>query len=114
MKVALGIIGIGLSVLVMLQSIVFDGVDSLIQEEVLYAGSVGVLVAFLIFVAAAFSFRLPLVGGVIFAISGFLAFSISAIFPDMAFWGSTSLILGTLAGFSGWKERVASRGVRND
>ena len=34
MKVALGIIGIGLSVLVMLQSIVFDGVDSLIQEEV--------------------------------------------------------------------------------
>lgn len=64
------------------------------------------------FVAGALTFRFPQVGGLIFAIAAFLAFSVSNNLPDMAFWGSISLVLGTLAGFSGWKEKMTPNEVK--
>ena len=101
MKLSLGAIGIGLSILVMLQFMVFNEET---REELTQANSVGIAAAILVFVAGALTFKLPCLGGLTFAVAAFLAFSSSNDFPDMAFWGSASLILGTLSGFFGWRE----------
>lgn len=97
MKIAVGIIGIALSVMAFLQSFAVAGLANLAQDEnVGQAGSIGVLTAFLIFLGGAFAFGLPKVARVLFVL-GFLA-SIPArsYFPDMLIWGGVSLILGVL------------------
>ncbi|MEP2985322.1 MAG: hypothetical protein ABJN39_14450 [Sulfitobacter sp.] len=104
MKLSVGIIGIGLSILVMLQFMIFNEV---VRDELSQASSLGIIFATLVFVAGALTFKLPRVGGLIFTVAAFLASSISNDFPDMAFWGSASLILGTLSGFFGWKESTS-------
>ncbi|WP_435988361.1 hypothetical protein [Sulfitobacter sp. SH24] len=101
MKLSLGAIGIGLSILVMLQFMVFHEQTG---EELTQTSSFGITFAVLVFGAGALTFKLPRLGGVIFVVAAFLAFSISNDFPDMAFWGSASLVLGTLSGLFGWKE----------
>lgn len=75
-------------------------------NELSQASSLGIILATLVFVAGAFTFKLPRIGGLIFTIAAFLALSISNHSPDMAFWGSASLILGTLANFFGWKNTI--------
>ena len=101
MKLSIGTIGIGLSILVLLQFLIFDDAAG---EGLSQARSIGIIVSTLVFAAGTFTFWLPRIGGLIFMVSAFLAFSVSGDFPDMAFWGSASLILGTLSGFFGWKE----------
>ncbi|MFG6661006.1 hypothetical protein [Sulfitobacter sp. 915] len=101
MKLPLGTIGMGLGILVLLQFMIFNEAT---REEILQARFVGIIVAILVFVAGALTFWLPRIGGLIFITSAFLAFSGSNGFPELAFWGSASLILGTLSGFLGWKE----------
>lgn len=111
MKLSLGTIGIGLSILVMLQFMIFNEVA---LNELSQASSLGIIFATLVFVAGAFTFKLPRVGGLIFTVAAFLALSISNHFPDMAFWGSASLILGTLANFFGWKTHASLGGSKWD
>ncbi|MBO9432317.1 hypothetical protein [Sulfitobacter sp. R18_1] len=101
MKLSLGAIGIGLSILVMLQFMVFNKQTG---GELTQASSFGITFAVLVFGAGALTFKLPRLGGGVFVVAAFLAFSISNDFPDMAFWGSASLVLGTLSGFFGWKD----------
>ena len=101
MKLSIGTIGIGLSTLVLLQFLIFDHAA---EGGLLQARSIGIIVSILVFAAGTFTFWLPRIGGFIFVVSAFLAFSVSSDFPGMAFWGSASLILGTLSGFFGWKE----------
>ena len=102
MKIAVGIIGIGISIFVMLQAMAITGLGGLAEEEAMHqAGSVGMLVALLMFVAAAFSFGLPRVGGVIFVLAALLAFMVSGDFPDMGVWGAISLLLGFLIFIAG-------------
>ena len=89
MKLPLGTIGMGLGILVLLQFMIFNEAT---REELSQARFIGIFVAILVFVAGAFTFRLPRIGGLIFIISAFLAFSGSNGFPDLAFWGSASLM----------------------
>ncbi len=111
MKISLGTIGIGLSILVLLQFLIFDEAAG---EGFSQPRSIGIVVSILVFAAGTFAFWLPRVGGLIFVVSAFLAFSVSSDFPDMAFWGSASLILGTLSGFFGWKEWNLANGAERD
>ena len=111
MKISLGTIGIGLSILVLLQFLIFDEAAG---EGFSQPRSIGIVVSILVFAAGTFAFWLPRVGGLIFVVSAFLAFSVSSDFPDMAFWGSASLILGTLSGFFGWKEWNLASGAERD
>lgn len=115
MKIGIGIIGIGVSILVMLQSMAITGLGGLAGEDaVQQAGAVGVLVAFLMFVAAAFTFGLPKVGGVIFVLAGMLAFLVKADFPDIGVWGALALVLGVLAFITGRKAANEKRTPIND
>lgn len=112
MKIAVGIIGIGVSIFVMLQAMAVAGLGGLSEEETMrQAGSVSILAAFLMFIAAAFTFGLPKVGGVIFIISAILAFLVSGDFPDMAIWGSLGIILGVLAVLAGRKSKNEKKGL---
>lgn len=104
MKIAVGIIGIGVSIFVMLQAMAVAGLGGLAEEEAMQqAGSVSILVAFFMFVASAFTFGLPKAGGIIFIIAAVLAFLVSGDFPDMGIWGALGLVLGLLAIFAGRK-----------
>ncbi|MBB4305034.1 hypothetical protein GGD81_004100 [Rhodobium orientis] len=70
MKIATGIVGIVVGLLVLLQSCAVGVGSNLVNDQAtLQAGSVGVLVGFLFFVAGAFAFGLPVVSMVIFAAS---------------------------------------------
>ena len=97
MKIAVGIIGIGISIFVMLQAMAIAGLGGLAEEEAMQqAGSVGVLVALLMFVASAFTFGLPKVAGVIFVVAALLAFMVSGDFPDMGVGEGSLLYSGFL------------------
>lgn len=69
MKLSLGTIGIGLSILVMLQFMIFNegAVDGPSQ-----ASSLSIIFAILVFVAGTFTFKFPCVGGLIFTVAAFL------------------------------------------
>ncbi|MBX3576361.1 MAG: hypothetical protein KF723_04060 [Rhizobiaceae bacterium] len=103
MKIAVGIIGILLGLLVLLQSCTVATGGHLVDNKALgEAGSIGVFVGFLCFVGGAFAFGLPLVSVFVFALAGLLAFMVSGDFPDMMVWGFVSV---GLAGLSAWAWR---------
>lgn len=108
MKIAVGIISIGISIFVMVQAMAITGLSNLAEQETMQqAGSVGVLVALLIFVGGAFTFGLPKAAGFIFVIAAILAFMISSDFPDMGIWGVFALVFGLLAFLASRKAKKA-------
>jgi len=97
MKIAVGIIGLVLSMIALLQSCTITGLSGLANDQAVgEAGAMGMVAAFLMFFGGAFSFGIPAVARVLFAL-GFLA-SIPAreSYPDMWIWGIASAVLGLL------------------
>jgi L-cysteine desulfidase len=75
MKIATGIIGLFLGLLVLLQSCAVTAGSGLANDSATAAAaSIGMLVGLVFFIAGAFSFALPLVGAIMFFIAGLLAF----------------------------------------
>lgn len=114
MKIAVGIIGIILGLLVLLQSCAVTAGSGLLEDKATGgAGAIGMLVGVLFFVAGAFSFGLPLVAAIVFAVAGAFAFlaSTQGSFGDIAIWGFIALGLAVMAFFT-WrsgKKRQAQR-----
>lgn len=103
MKVAVGIIGILLGLVSMLQSCaVATGGSIAANQDLAGAGSVGVLVGLLFFVGGAFAFGLPLVAAIVFVVGSLFAFLAANAFPDMRIWAFADIILGVMA-FSAWR-----------
>lgn len=97
MKIAVGIIGITLAIIALVQSCTLTGLSNLVEDEASgEAGAMGMLTAFLMFFGGAFAFGVPRVAQVLFVL-GFLA-SIPARenFPDMWLWGIISAVLAGL------------------
>jgi hypothetical protein len=65
---------------------------------------IGMLVGVLLFIGGAFSFGLPLVAAIIFALAGVFAFlaSTSGTFGDIVVWGFIALALAATAFFT-WR-----------
>nr|WP_319390993.1 hypothetical protein [uncultured Cohaesibacter sp.] len=108
MKIATGIIGLMLGLLVFLQSCVVTTGSSLADDQsTMQAGSVGILVGFIFFVGGAFAFALPRVSMVIFAIAGVLALiaSSSGSFGDLSIWGIVALGLAVMSFFANRKKQ---------
>lgn len=100
MKIAVGIIALVFSMIALLQSCTIRGLSGMANDEQIgQAGALGMLTATLMFFGGAFSFGLPRVARVLFAL-GFLA-SIPARkhFPDMWVWGIACAILAVLLSF---------------
>lgn len=114
MKIAAGIIGLLLGLLVLLQSCTVATTASLGGNAAIgEAGSVGIIVALLFFIGGAFAFGLPIVSVVVFALAAALAFLVSGEFGDMATWGGAGIILAVLSFFGrrSDKKAKAARGA---
>lgn len=112
MKLATGLIGIFLSLIVMVQACAIYAGGSLASNQSFgEAGAVGVMVGVLLFLGGAFAFGLPLVACVIFTLGGLLAMAISGTFADMWIWGLVSFGLATMALFA-WRSASKARKAR--
>ncbi|WP_236764438.1 hypothetical protein [Agrobacterium tumefaciens] len=79
MKIAVGIIGLFLGILVLLQSCAVTAGSGLLNDQATgSAGAVGMLTGVLLVIGGAFSFGLPLVGAIIFLVSALMAFIASS------------------------------------
>ena len=109
MKIATGIIGLMLGVLVFMQSCVVATGSSLAEDQsTMQAGSVGILVGLIFFIGGAFAFGLPRAAMVIFAIAGLLALiaSTTGSFGDLTIWGVVALVLAVMSFFAGRKKAL--------
>lgn len=105
MKIAVGIIGLFLGLLVLLQSCAVTAGSGLLNDQATgSAGAVGMLTGALLVIGGAFSFGLPLVGAIIFLVSALMAFIASSqgSFGDMSVWGVIALLLAVM-GFFTWR-----------
>ncbi|MBX5202425.1 hypothetical protein [Rhizobium sp. NZLR1] len=113
MKIAIGIIGIFLGLLVLMQSCAVTAGSGLLQDKATGgAAAIGMLVGLLFFIAGAFSFALPLVGAIMFGLAAAFAFlaSTQGSFSDLTIWGFIALVLAVMTFFSwhsGKKKQVA-------
>lgn len=116
MKIATGIIALGLMVIIGIQSIIV-GAGGAIMGNKGYSqgGSAGVLVAFLFLIAGAFSFKKPIVSAIVFICAAIVGFAIGGTtgFSDMNIWGSVSLILGIMSLFT-WRGERKKRASKID
>lgn len=103
MKIAVGLIGIFLSLMILLQSCAITAGSSLIDDQTTFnAGAVGVMVGLLFFVGGAFAFGLPSVSIVLFTLGGIFGLAAAQDFPDLQIWGFVSFGLAVLA-FAVWR-----------
>ncbi|MBX4918359.1 hypothetical protein HJA76_01260 [Rhizobium bangladeshense] len=105
MKIAVGIIGIFLGLLVLMQSCAVTAGSGLLQDKATGgAGAIGMLVGMLFFIAGAFSFALPLVGTIMFGLAAAFAFltSTQGSFSDLTIWGFIALVLAVMSFFT-WR-----------
>jgi hypothetical protein len=105
MKIAVGIIGLFLGLIVLLQSCAVTAGSGLANDSATgAAASIGMLVGLVYFIAGAFSFALPLVGAIMFFIAGLLAFLASTLgnFGDITIWGYIAIVLAVM-GFFTWR-----------
>jgi hypothetical protein len=109
MKVATGIIAIMLGLVALLQSCTVGAGSSLVGDQATTdAGAVGIIAGFLLFVGGAFSFGLPLVGGIVFLSAALVASTAVADFPDLQVWAVLSLVLAAMALFA-WRQNRRRR-----
>ena len=111
MKIALGLVGILISMIVMFQSFAIYGLSGLVNEEATaQAGALGLFSGFLLFVAGALSFGLLRAAAVVYLIAGFLAHLGKADFPDLGVWAWVAFILCTVCGVTDRSQRKAKSG----
>lgn len=100
MKIAVGIIGLFLSLIALMQSCTITGLSGLADDQAVgEAGALGMATAILMFFGSAFSFGLPKVARVLFLLAFLVSIPAREAFPDMWVWGVASLILGVLLVF---------------
>jgi len=112
MKIATGIISLIIGLIVFLQSCAVGiGGAVLADETTSQSGSVGLFVAFLLWIAGAFAFALPKVAMVISAIAGIFALMNGATsdYADMTVWGVIAFILAILEFFVGRKPKKSTQ-----
>ena len=98
MKIAIGIIGMMLGLLVTLQSCTVAGAAALGRNaEATQAGQVGIIIGFLFVLGGAFGFGLPLVAGILFIVAALFAFGNTGVFTDMGYWAGAAAILAAMS-----------------
>ncbi len=114
MKIATGIIGIFLGLLVLMQSCAVTAGSGLLQDKATGgAGAIGMLVGLLFFIAGAFAFALPLVAAIMFGLGAVFAFlaATSGNFGDIGVWGAIALVLAAMAFFT-WRSGKKAKQVQ--
>ena len=102
MRIVVLIISLGLMLVIGLQSCTVGIGGSIVKDEGMsQGGAVGLLIAFMYLIGAAFSLGKPVVSMVVFILAGLLGFMVSATtsFSDMGIWGGISLVLAIFSFF---------------
>jgi len=85
------------------------------NEAIQQGGAVGILVALLFLIGAAFALGIPMVSVVAFVLAGLLTFAAGATtaFTDLTIWGFVALILAVMSffGYLGKRRERAQRRV---
>src|SRR5215203_3817664 len=105
------ILGLGLMLVVGLQSCAVSVGDSMLGEKAsTQGGDIGIFMALLFLVGAAFALVLPLVSLAVFVLAGIfgIAAGASTSFSDLTIWGWVSLALAVMS-FFGWREKRSKR-----
>lgn len=100
MRIAVLILTLVVGILLFVQTFVVATLGGAVGDEATAgAGAVGLLVAFLWLIAAAFVIGLPLISMIAFVIAGILALAMAASsdFSDLSIWGIASLVLAALS-----------------
>lgn len=108
MRIAVLIIGLGLVMIIGFQSCtVMVGSEMAQDDATSGAGAVGILMALLFLLGAAFAMGVPKASMVLFAIAALLGFGMgsSSEFSDLTIWGSVSLVLAILSYFGSREKR---------
>lgn len=111
MRIATLIIGLLLGLLLFLQTMLLYGLSNAGNDEKnAGAAAIGVFVALIWLVAAAFVMAFPLFSAIAFTVAGLFAFlgAGSSDFTDLWIWGGASLVLAVLAYF-GWRGKRRDR-----
>ncbi|MFY9113944.1 MAG: hypothetical protein WAO23_01725 [Dethiobacteria bacterium] len=114
MKIASGIISLIIGCIIFLQSCTVGVGGAIFSDEISsQSGSVGMFVAFLLFVSGAFAFVLPKVAMVFSSIAAFFAIVNGATsdFSDMTVWGVIAIILSVVNFFAGRKPKKKDAGI---
>lgn len=107
MRIAVLIIGLGLVMVLGLQSCTVMVGGELSQNEMTSeAGAIGIFMAVLFLLGAAFSMGVPLVSLILFVLAGVLGLTMGSEsdFTDLVIWGWGSLILAVMSYF-GMREK---------
>lgn len=100
MKIAVGIIGIALALIALMQSCTITGLSGLAEDQAAgEAGALGMLTALLMFFGGAFAFGVPRVAQILFVAAFFVSIPARENFPDMWVWGIISAALAVLLFF---------------
>jgi len=100
MKIAVGIIGIALALIALVQSCTITALSGITEDQATgEAGSLGMVTAFLMFFGGAFAFSLPRVAQVFFGLAFLASIPARENFPDMWVWGIVSAVLAGLLFF---------------
>lgn len=100
MRTAVLIIVLCVTMIVLLQSCMVSIGGSLgDNRDLAGGGAVGVLIAFMFVLGAAFVLNLPKVSGVIFTLAGLLGLLVGfqSEFSDMKVWGGLAIVLAVMA-----------------
>jgi hypothetical protein len=111
MRIATLILGIVVMLIVSAQSCAVSfGGEVFEDQSAAEGGAVGIVMALLILIGAAFALVFPLVSLVTFGLAGLLGIAGGATtnFGDLSVWGWVSLILAVLS-FFGWREKRKRR-----
>lgn len=111
MRMAAGIIAIGLSLIMLMQSCTITGLSGISEDTGMgEAGALGMGVAIMMFFGGAFVFGLPTVAMVIFLLAFVASLAGKEHFPDMEIWGYVCLVLAALAFFGRRKKHSPKEG----
>ncbi|MEO3385260.1 hypothetical protein [Mesorhizobium sp. CAU 1741] len=105
MRIAIGILGLALGMLVLLQSCAISiGSDVVGDATTSEAGGVGIIMGILYFIGGAFAFGLPLVSLIVFALATLAGLTIgTGVFADLQIWAYVALALAVLS-FVAWRK----------
>lgn len=110
MRIAVLIIALCLTMIVGLQSCaVMVGGNMTANDDLAGGGALGILLAFLFVLGAAFAMGLPRVSMVLFGIAALIGLiAASTGFTDMAIWGGVSAVLALMS-FFGYRELAKAK-----
>ena len=108
MKIAVGIISLGLSIIVLLQSCAANVGGALGQNESLKVdAALGFLAAMGLLVGGALAFNLPRAAALVFALCGALVLAANTgAYGDLYVWGIVMVVIAPIVFFTGRRKKV--------